>query len=172
MLKIHTTHTHKAIWGSSGWPGAMPSSLAKQVAERVLFLVLLESGHRYGPGSAQGSEAGVRSGMGSVHADLGISEGLGFLAQLLHFTHGETGSERNTDSMGSSELQTLSLELSSLRSAPAAPVLLGASNGFTWRLRIWTPALDFKLFCRFAVKCCACIYCCIRNNATCSGLKQ
>ena len=100
ILKIHTTHTHththKAIRGSSGWPGAMPSSLAKQVAERVLFLVLLESGHRYSPGSAQGSEAGVRSGMGSVHADLGISEGVGFLAQLLHFTHGETEAQRGT----------------------------------------------------------------------------
>lgn len=45
------------------------SSLAGQVAGWVLLLVLLELGPRHSPGSAQGREAGVRMGVGSVHAD-------------------------------------------------------------------------------------------------------
>lgn len=68
MSQLKITHTQSHT-GELSWPGAAPSSLAKQVAGWVLFLALLELGPRYSPGSAQGREAGVRTGVGSVHAD-------------------------------------------------------------------------------------------------------
>ena len=62
ISQLKHTHTHRAVQGSSAWPGAAPSSLAKQLAGWVLFLVLLELGPRYSqallkegrPGSGQG----------------------------------------------------------------------------------------------------------------------
>lgn len=84
--ELKSTHTQKATQGCGGQPGATPSYVAKETAERVLCLVLLGLGAGVTLARVEGGRRVLEGagGMGSVHGD----PRLPFLAQLLHFTDG------------------------------------------------------------------------------------